>query len=57
MKLSTGFSVLFLAENLKKKMKPYIECQHIEQNQLVSIMYCSSIIMMMKVIIAAANPC
>ena len=35
MKLSTGFSVLFLAENLKKKKKkkskkPYIECQHIE---------------------------
>ena len=60
MKLSTGFSVLFLAENLKKKKKskkPYIECQHIEYKQLVSIMYCSSIIMMMNVIIAAANPC
>lgn len=56
MKLSTGFSVSILVENLKK-MKPYIECQHIEQNQLVSISVLPSIIMMMKVIIAAANFC
>lgn len=37
-------------------MKPYVECQHLRWNQLVSIIHGSDIMIMLAVIIAAANP-
>lgn len=37
-------------------MKPYVECQHMKWNQLVSIIHCSDIMIMTAVTIAPANP-